>query len=272
MKIHCKILNQDFESKTEMFNALKTHEKDIISFKKSQTHKSAEKGQLSMSGVNLKIGDAEKAGIETKEGYVYPVINTTNYMDSHDDVHFPNIWNKTKKEQNGRIFYIDGHDMTSIDNVIAWPKDVNIITQSLDWTYLGADFVGKTEALIFEIPEVSIRKDVAKGIIADKLPVQGSISMIYVKITMGIDSKDKAYATNKAYFDSRINSIANKDKVKEQGYFFGIEEAKIAGEGSMVLKGSNNITPIKYHEAADKALHDEPPQGTQKKSNILLNF
>ena len=76
---------------------------------------------------------------------------------------------------------------------------------------------------------------------------------------MGIDSADKEYAVNKSYFDSRINLIANKEVALEQGYFFGVEEAKINKEGSLVLQGSNDATEIIYHD------DNEPLGGTQSK-------
>ena len=74
---------------------------------------------------------------------------------------------------------------------------------------------------------------------------------------MGIDSADKEYAVNKSYFDSRINLIANKEVALEQGYFFGVEEAKINKEGSLVLQGSNDATEIIYSDEPLKSTHKE---------------
>jgi uncharacterized Zn ribbon protein len=166
-------------------------------------------------------------------------------MDDQDDVHFDGIWKKSLSEQSGKIFYLSGHSK-KIDDVIAWPEDVRAFTQMIDWTSVGKNYAGQTEALIFEIPEDKLKKGSAVDAIRERRKVQGSVSMIYVKINMGIDSTDKDYSVNKAYFDSKINLIANKDAVKEQGYFFGVEEAKINKEGSLVLQGSNDATEIIY--------------------------
>ena len=256
--IHCNILNKSFETKKELFKALKMSEDKVISFKKAQTYKSAEKGQLSGTEAFLKFDVAEKAGLTTKQGYVYPVINTTRYMDDQSDVHFDGIWKKSLSEQAGKIFYLSGHSK-KIDDVIAWPEDVRAFTQLVDWFSVGKDYAGQTEALIFEIPEDKLKKGSAVDAIRERRKVQGSVSMIYVKIMMGIDSTDKEYAVNKSYFDSRINLIANKEVVLEQGYFFGVEEAKINKEGSLVLQGSNDATEIIYHD------DNEPLGSTQSK-------
>lgn len=262
--IQCKVLNKAFETKVELFNALKANEDKIISLKKAQKYESAEKGQISIVGAYLKSDMANKAGLNTKQGFVYPVINTTRYMDGHDDVHFDGLWKKSLIEQSGKIFYLANHSK-SIDDVIAWPEDVRAFTQLIDWSFVGKGFPGQTEALIFEIDETKIKKDSAIEAIKEKRKVQGSVSMFYVKIVMAVDSTEKEFAINKAYFDSRINMIANKEKAIEQGYFFGVEEAKINKEGSMVLEGSNDATEIIYNEPLQSTqLTIEPGNPTLK--------
>lgn len=245
--IHCKALNKSFGSQKELFTELKMNEVKIITLKKAKEHKSAEKGQISIAGAFIKNDVAYKAGLTTKTGYVYPVINTTRYMDDQDDVHFDGIWKKSLNEQSGKIFYLANHSRI-IDDVIAWPEDVRAFTQLIDWSSVGKEYQGQTEALIYEIEESKIKKPSALDAIKERRKVQGSVSMAYVKITMAINSTEKEYAVNKAYFDSKINLIANKDVVIEQGYFFGVEEAKICREGSMVLLGANDATEIIYHD------------------------
>jgi hypothetical protein len=258
--IYCKQLNREFETKELLFKALKANEEKIISLKKTKIYESANKGQISFIGAYLKQDIATKAGLVVKDGFVYPVINTTNYMDSHDDVHFPGIWKKTLLEQQGKIFYLSSH-MRDIDNVIAWPENVKAFTSLIDWQFVGKNFPGKTEALIFEIAQKDIIKQSALDAIQERRKVQGSVSMKYVTIKLAVDSVSKEYKVNKEYFDKRINDIANKEKVIEQGYFFGVEEAKIANEGSLVLQGSNDATEIIYPEQ----IKDQPEFSTDKK-------
>jgi hypothetical protein len=272
--IYSKTLDRSFETKDELFKELKLNEDKIISLKKADKTFSAEKGQISISGAYLKLANAYKAGIEAKEGCVYPVINTTRYMDMHDDVHFDGLWKKTLIEQKGKIFYLSGHSM-KIDDVIAWPEDVKAFTQLIDWSFVGKNYSGQTEALIFEIDTSKIKKLSALDALKEHRKVQGSVSMMYVKVTMAVNSEDKDFAINKAYWDSHIDLIANKDKTIEQGYFFGVEEARIYKEGSMVLLGSNDATEIIYPEdnrAVDDTLKTiEPPfNGTRPDYNFLL--
>jgi hypothetical protein len=258
--IYCKQLNREFETKEQLFKALKSNEEKLISLKKTKIYESAKKGQISFIGAYLKQDIATKAGLQVKDGFVYPVINTTNYMDSHDDVHFPGIWKKTLQEQQGKIFYLSSH-MRDLDNVIAWPENVKAFTSSIDWQLVGKDYTGKTEALIFEIAQSNIIKESALDAIKERRKVQGSVAMQYVVIKLAVDSVAKEYKVNKEYFDKRINEIANKKEVIEQGYFFGVEEAKIANEGSLVLQGSNDATEIIYPEQ----IKDQPDMSTDKK-------
>jgi hypothetical protein len=144
-----------------------------------------------------------------------------------------------------------------LDNVIAWPEDVKAFTKSISWNLVGKDFEGETEALIFEIPEEKIVKESARDAIRDRRKVQGSVSMVYVKVDMAIDSKEKEYAYNKQVFDSYINEIANKEVAIEQGFYFLVSEAKIAREGSMVLLGSNDATEIIYPDMPDDEEMDD---------------
>jgi len=262
--MYCKALKKDFADKSELFRELKQNEERIISLKKAQTYKSAEKGQLSIFGAYLKPDLVDKS-LGIKQGYVYPVINTTRYMDSHDDVHFDGIWKKTLKEQSGKIFYASGHKL-DIDNIIAWPEDVRAFTETVDWAMVGKDYPGQTEALIFEIAEENIKKPSALEAIRQRRKVQGSVSMIYVKITLGLNSDEKDYAVNKAYYDSHLNLIANKEEVESQGYFFGVEEAKIYKEGSLVIAGSNDATEIIYPEEEEEEEKKiiQPEESTEK--------
>lgn len=239
--------DKTFATKEAMFDCLLKHQDDLIKIKKAAVHKSHEKGQIAKFDFS-KLTGSEKAPFEMKEGMFYPIINTTNYMDSHSDVHFPGLWTKSLKEQQGKIFYVLDHKL-EIEKVITWPEDVTAFVQSIPWGFAGKEFNGYTEALIFGIEKKSMVNDKAKEMVSEKRPVQNSIRMRYVKMRLGVDDKRPDFAEQKAYYDSRINEVVNKDVVELQGYFWGIEEAGIEKEGSMVLFGSNDATPIKYMEA-----------------------
>jgi hypothetical protein len=107
----------------------------------------------------------------------------------------------------------------------------------------------------------------ARDIVNEKIDIENSIRMIYVKIDLAVDSDDDDFKEEKAMFKKHIESIANRKAAEKAGYFWAISEAKIHKEGSMVLSGSNDITPMMQKES--EPLEDtppEPPKGTQ--SNI----
>ena len=258
--IKCIELNKEFESREEMFKALKENETKIISLKKA-----AVKSSEGVAFTYYTKDDTTKSIEGLEKGFIYPVINTTNYLDSHGDVHFKGIWNKSAKEQQGNIFYLVNHSL-EIGKVIAYPKDVQISVKEIKWSDIGKEYEGTTEALIFKTNVFDYSNKDAANVIAQKLPAENSVRMQYVKIKLAMNSTAKGDEQNKAYYDNKINEVANKEVAEEQGYFWGIEEAKISREGSMVLLGSNDATPIIYIDEADtkslqeieaeKSLHD----------------
>jgi hypothetical protein len=164
------------------------------------------------------------------------------------------------------------------DSILAWQKDVKMFTANVDWSIVGKSYSGQTEALIFEIAKDKIaRKDVLKSIEDKASEFENSIRMIYMKLYLGLNSSDKAYASNKAYYDSKIEEIANKEVAEEKGYFWGVEELAIYKEGSLVVAGgSNDATSIYSKELSEPpaGTHIEPDKATQNtdKKNKLINL
>ena len=266
--------NKTFTTKEDLFSELKKNEDRLISLKTSEVYKSHEKGQFSFLNFDKHEG-VDKGLYGAKANHIYPIISTTNYMDSHKDVHFNGSMTKTAKEQNGKVVYALDHEL-KFDSIIAWQKDVNMFVRQIDWALVGKDYIGKTEALIFEIAKDKItRKDVLTAIENKVSEFQNSIRMVYVKMILGMNSKDKEHANNKAYYDSRINQIANKEVAEDEGYFWGVEELKIYKEGSLVVAGgSNDATSIynKEIEAVDNTSKQkqEPSIDTLKEQLYYL--
>ena len=267
--IFCKELNREYSTQLELFKALKANYQNIISLKKAAVYKSCDKGQFSPLTNGIKQ-DAIK-GIDIEDGYIYPVINTTKYMDSHSDVHFDGIWNKSIKDNDGKLFYVLEHSL-SVKDVIAWPEDVEAFTVEIPWSTLGKSYTGNTQALVYKISKDKIVNADAIAVISNGRKAQNSVRMQYVRIKFAANSDDKDLIENKLYFDSRINEIANKEEVLEQGYFWGVEEAKIYKEGSMVLFGSNPITPILTGDNAPgkTTIIDQPVETTDPERNLVL--
>jgi hypothetical protein len=248
----CKELNnKEFSSKEEMFRALKNEAENIISLKKAEI-KCAD--PIAMRP--LMKSEATKA-MELDEGFIYPVINTTKYLDFHNDVHLDGIWNKSAKEQKGKVYYVADHEL-KLQSVIAFPKDVEIKLMDVEWKDLGFNYTGKTQALIYKIAKDKLRMKAAIDVVEEKIPMQNSIRMQYVKIDLAVDSTEDEFKEEKKLFDQVVEQIVNKDVAQERGYFWAVSEAKISQEGSMVLFGSNDATPLMQSK------DNEPSKDTQK--------
>lgn len=266
MKIFCKELNKEFEDKESMFFELSKNESKIVELKKA-----AIKESDSVSTLFVLKESSEKILDFIKDGFVYPVINTTNLMDSHGDVHFPNIWNKSLKDKAKKIFYVLEHKL-SIDSVIAFPNDVRAFVKTLSWIDLGFDFEGETQALIYEIPKDKIKIPRIKELLEEKTAFENSVRMRYITMNLAVNSKSPDLAKNKALWDERIDKVTNKKMAEDAGYFWAIDEASIEKEGSLCLFGSNSATPILYEAASSTSNKNEPlPNTHQVKKKAFIN-
>lgn len=265
MKIFCKDLNKHFDSQEAMFAELAKEESKLVELKKADI-----KEADSVSVLFLKEQESEKSLSFVKEGYVYPVINTTNFLDSHGDVHFPNLWNKTLKDKVNKIFYVLEHRL-SIDNVIAFPNAVKAFVKTMTWDELGLPYEGETQALIYEIAKDKIKIEKIKSLFEEQTPFENSVRMRYITINLAMKSTDEAYAKQNKLWEDRINLVVNKDVAEKRGYFWCVDEASIEKEGSLVLFGSNSATPVIYQKENEAVLEDttdknEPSGDTQPKS------
>lgn len=261
--------NEKFATKQELFKALRENAEKIISLKCADVIKSCEKENSGVFAFIDNMGGALK-GINLKQGYIYPVINTVNYLDSHNDVHIEGLWNKSVREQQGKVYYVADHEL-KLSSVIAYPKSVNMTLQRIPWGMVGKNYDGETEALIFEINKNDIVNDNVKSAIEEKQGLQNSVRMRYVKIQLAINSTEKEDIEYKKAYDTYSPFIVNKDTLEERGYFWAVTEAKIEKEGSLVLFGSNDATSIMTNEAADgTSLGIEPQKSTQKSMYELI--
>lgn len=238
--IKCITLDREFDTQLEMFKALKEAKKDILNLKMSKTYKSIHKGVLSTS---FYAPGTTKAVQGLEAGFIYPIISNTKYMDSHMDVHMDNSMNRTVDHQQGKVYYAVNHDL-SIGKIIAYPRDVEMMLKDIAWSDIGKDFPGTTQALMFKTKTFEYSNKDAVGAIENKAPVQNSIRMQYKDMAMAINSMDDDFAAEKAEWDENIEKIVNKEVAIEAGYFFPVKELSIEREGSMVIQGSNDATPI----------------------------
>ncbi len=264
----------EFAEKSKLVDYLVANKSKLIAQKKSAT-----KEADAISHV-IQLIDKDDAVIKAANGIatipadatqikVRSIINTTKLFDSHGDVHFDQLWNKSLKE--GSFSLVQEHQFnfkgTISDNVKAF-------TKQMEWHELGINYEGKTQALVFdsiidkEENEYMFEK-YRKGQVK-----QHSVGMQYVKIELAVndDRYEKEFATWEKYFDE----IANKEDVLAAGYFWAVTEAKII-EGSAVKRGSNWATPTtsiqqtKASEPVATTPKTEPVKSTLRASD-LINF
>lgn len=265
--IFCKELNKEFATKEEMFLALKANKDKIIGLKKAaikdsensafffRASKEATKGLESTKG--LGIGDT-----------LYPVINTTYLLDSHGDLHVDGIWDNSLKDQAGKLYYAVDHQL-KFGMIVSYPHEVDAFAQTMNWTDLGKDWPGTTQALIYKIQVTDKSNTDFVKAVADGVPLENSVRMQYVDMELCVDSDAKELALEKANFYKHLPLIANKEHAMSEGYFWAIKQAKIIKEGSAVFAGSNFVTPILPNDPAGAGQKDQqiPPEGRTVKSN-----
>lgn len=252
-----KLFDETTMTKKELFQFLVDNKNKLIARKKAQIKHADGFMFASVSKVGVTKADGE--GDLT----VKAVINTTNFMDSHSDVHLPGIWTKSLQE-NDNVMHLQEHRL-EFSKIIADGEDLKAYPKTYTWKELGYKYEGNTQALIFDS---RIKKDrnpymydqYRKGNVKNH-----SVGMMYVKIILAVN--DEEYAAEYDAWQKYYPEIANKEVADEQGYFWAVKEAKVI-EGSAVPIGSNTATPTLITEAADKGTSTEPPEGTQFKEYL----
>ena len=244
------------------------NQKTILDAKKSNivTHKFCDHTIVGARDVDGATKEVSDVGVGDT---ILAVINTTNFLDSHMDVHAKSIWNKSAKEQNGKVYYVIDHEL-KIGKVIAKPDDVEIEVREMDWKELGRDYKGTTNALIFHVRlKDYANKDFIEAIKAG-FPLQNSIRMRYIDVKLAVNKPQ--YEENYKVWKDHINEVANIELAEEKGYFYYVAEAQIYMEGSAVLFGSNDATPIlenKSEPSGDTRSNKEKAKDTPVWYNLM---
>ena len=227
----------------ELFDFLTENKEDLVYAKKNtiKTGDSLSLGSVILNKERISsVKNEEGSDGEIGQVKVRAIINTTNVMDSHKDVHIDGIWDKSLSE-NKRIKFLQEHQMR-FDKVIADKDDLEVSVNKVTWKSLGFDMDGKTEALTFDATVKRERNKFMYNEYKNKNVDEHSVGMRYIKIKLAINSDDEDYASEKEVWDKYYPIIANKDEADKYNYFWAVTEAKVI-EGSAVLMGSNSFTP-----------------------------
>ncbi len=277
----------NFDNKDGLFKFLKENKQALIAEKKYNVKK-GDSINYSVNVTNtkdeaIKSMDLTDTSVDLESIKVRAVINTTNIMDSHGDVHINGIWNKSLSDKKN-FYLLQEHEM-KFDKIIT--DKVKAYTQIYNWSELGyPNFIGKTEALVFDSVIESDRNEFMfeqylKGYVNNH-----SVGMQYVNLFLCINSTEQIYKEEKSNWDKYIGVVANKQDAIDAGFFWAVTEAKLL-EGSAVPIGSNYATPTLSVGATQnieadiitstkQKTNDEPVKPTQSQSkqfyiNLLNN-
>jgi hypothetical protein len=247
-----------FKTKSELIEFLVANKESIMAQKKAEL-KHAD--CVSFSPVIVRDKDsADKANEpinvdNLSELKVVVIINTTNLLDGHNDVHIPGLWKKSLKE-NKMIMHLQEHAM-KFEKIISDGKNLKAYTKDYDWSELGINYEGKTQALVFESTIERKRNEFMFLQYANGYVKNHSVGMNYIQLVFCVN--DDNYGAEFEAWEKYYPQIANKEDADEAGYFWAVKEAKIK-EGSAVPIGSNWATPTLDN-------NKQPPQGTVKDDN-----
>ena len=250
----------EFADKAKLVDWLISNKQSLIDQKKSAV-KFADAISFMPSLISEKSGEAVKSEAipETATKIkVRAIINTTKLFDSHGDVHFDQLWNKSLKE--GEKYHAQEHEF-NFRGIIS--DNVKALVKQMSWHELGINYEGNTQALVFDS---IIERKASWPLGTDMFEMyrqgkvkQHSVGMQYVKIDLAVNDEryEKEFGVWEKYFDE----IANKDEVLNVGYFWAVTEAKFR-EGSAVLAGANWATPTQ----SIQQMKTEPAQTTPEKT------
>lgn len=254
----------EFNTKQELFKYLVENKAKLIAQKKS-----AVKETDGINFISVKYYDNKETAtksedvaevIDENKISVKVVINTTNLIDSHLDCHIPNIWKKSLQENKTSI-HLQEHRRT-FDAVICDSSIPSV--KNMNWSDLGYNYEGKTQALIFSSIIDEERNPFMYNQYKKGWVKQHSVGMRYVNLFMCINSEEKWAEEEKANWDKYYKEVANKEVAEEYGYFWAVTEAKFI-EGSAVLFGSNSITPtLSVKTSNEPIITQEEPINTKQ--------
>lgn len=271
--IVCKHLpGLEFSNKSEMFKALIANKSQLIHLKKMGKDKSEEFSYGLVSDITDKNEAVKNNGAipnlaELSEIKVRPIINTTNLLDSHGDVHIPGIWKRSLSHDNIKL-HLQEHVRT-FDHIIS--DDALAYTKKISWKSLGFDYEGNTEALIFESTVRAKRNPFMFEQYGNGWVKNHSVGMQYVELFMCINSEERWANEYKEAWEKYYPEIVNKDDADLNGYFWAVTEAKVK-EGSAVVFGSNWATPtLDNNMKSANAPSLAPADATQERMKTFLS-
>lgn len=252
-----------FTDKMDQTRFIKKNFSEFKQIKMSEykTCSEIEKGELIFKELEPVIETITSDIIEVKT-----VINTTNIIDSHMDMHMPKIWNKTVKDY-PFTYHLKEHERKFESVISNKAKQYNELS---NFNKLGLDVNFKTVANINEFTLNKNKMPFMFDAYASGDVKQHSVGMLYVNLDLAYYDEDSE--KNMDFFEQMKSGAVNPEVADEYGYFWVVYEAK-KREGSAVVFGSNSVTPtlyVKNYEPQNSTRKNEPLNNTHNNDDDIF--
>jgi len=169
-----------FAGQKDLFKYLVENKTEIFELKKSATKFSdcfgvSENEKVEFKALNTSYVDDPTSGTIKRT----IIANTYNWMDSHSDVHADKVFAKTISERKDKIFHLADHEYKMTAKI---GKFTDIQEKAIQWTNLGVNKFGYTQALFAESEIKATYNKSMFDAYLNKEVDQHSVGMIYVDI------------------------------------------------------------------------------------------
>jgi hypothetical protein len=264
-----QIPDKQFTDKMDLTRFIKKNFDDILRLKlmeyKNNVNKAVDINKLE-ANFNPNIEDITGNIIEVKA-----LINSTNLIDSHLDLHTFKAWNKSVSD-NKTTYVLQEHQNKFTHVMSRKAANTNEVMNFKDFGFEDMDFTANISTFQLKREDNPFMFDqYALGKVTNH-----SVGMLYVMGKIELAYYDEDSEKNMQYFERMKAQAINPDVADEYGFFWVVSEA-VKREGSAVVFGSNPITPtlsVKNYEPQkhSESNKNEPPQGTQSEVEKLFNL
>ncbi len=253
-----------FTDKMDLTRFIKSNQKELMHIKKAEYKTESEivlKSDVYIGGFEPKIDSNLGDIIELKT-----VINTTNVIDNHMDLHLKDIWNKTVKD-NPYTYHLKLHKNEFEAVISNHAKNYN---ERMNFKDLGIDADFEMTANINQFILDKRKQDFMYGQYVDGNVKQHSVGMMYVDLDIAFYDEESQKEMD--FFNEMMKQCINPEVAEERGFVYIVREAK-KREGSAVVFGSNSITPtlwIKNYEPQTSTYKQVEPLNDTLKDELQL--
>lgn len=259
--------DKKFTDKMDLTRFIKKNFEDIKRAKlmeyKNNANKSVDISNLE-ANFTPKIEDITGDVIRVKA-----IINSTNVIDSHLDLHTRNAWNKSVKEN--KTTYILQEHANKFTHVISKKgKNLNESMNFKDFGFDDMEFTANISDFILKREDNPFMFDqYATGKVSNH-----SVGMLYVLGKLELAIYDEDSEKNMEFFEKYKAQAINPEVADDNGYFWVVSEA-VKREGSAVVFGSNPITPtlsVENYEPSAGHSQSNKTKPSNDTSNELIKF